>query len=90
VLLILGVVVCCRGGVPLYLYKSIGGASKLFLAEAGLHHLSMEACHCHVEGEAKRHQEGSDRSLTELPCHRLCMPGLGLDMDQCPRVLCLI
>jgi hypothetical protein len=60
-----------------------------------MHHLSMSPCHRQRKLWLRRARKGAaapriDRSLTKPPRHCLCMVGLGLDVDQCPKVHCLI
>jgi hypothetical protein len=45
------------------------------------------------EGVAEARQQGlaaprTSRSMTKPPLHRLYVAGIGLDMDECPGVLC--
>jgi hypothetical protein len=40
------------------------------------------------KGEDERRREGSGRPITSSNGYRLRVAGLGLDMDQCPGVLC--
>jgi hypothetical protein len=86
--------VCLEMGVPLYLYKSYGGAS-VYLWRGGTWCTISAWSHATARGShgwgtlgRGRPPLGSDRSMIEPPRHHLCMAGLGLDMDQCPMVLC--
>jgi hypothetical protein len=82
---------CCvlREGVPLYLYRSLGGVGGYSWREDWLPPPSHVTMPPPVEGGAKQHWQGVARPLTVASRHRLRMVGRGLDMDHCSVGFCL-
>jgi hypothetical protein len=79
-----------RGGYPSIYTRSMAVFLSIFVMEAQDAPSQHEGMPPLEEGVAEARQEGSGRSITEPSRHRLCMASLGLDMNQCPRVLCSI
>jgi hypothetical protein len=83
-----------REGVPLYLYKGQGSASGYLwcwgtgcTTSTWSHATTIGSCGWGAPGRG-RPPPRTSQSMTKPPRHRLCEAGLGLDMDQCPGVLC--
>jgi hypothetical protein len=86
--------VVSRGGLPLYLYAKESQCCGYSWREA---HSPLPSTWRHAtaiqrRGQAAPRRErpplGSGPPITSSNGHRLHLAGLGLDMDQCPGVLC--
>ena len=86
--------VCLERGVPLYLYKSEGGASinvwreTLGYTASAWRHATATTRRGRAASRGERPPPRSGRPLTTTSGHRLCMAGIGLVMGRYPMGFC--